>query len=421
MGAGQPVGPAAALPAAAAAQTGGTDPTVARALERATFRALEGEQSQNRDGSFFGGRLSGGPAGPGLALEAGAYGALALALRMHRTTARLIAPAAMAELQRSLESAWISPVGEVGSARGPRAFASFSWRSVGGGVGLTGIFAPPNGDDLVGWAPDQCSGSFDLEGIPPVRSLVHRERLVAGGFTTTGQIFEGARDGKPALVHGVSWTALPVAGLAVLLDLTIAAQPVRVNRDEGLQLSLANDLFNGNRRVITCDDGRLTITGVQPDAKEEARIAGSRWLNVDGRLGAVLAYGQQPFTLRDFSARDQNPTDGLHSMLYERLDCPYRTEPVEYGPGQVVRDTAIILVAGDTAATKLVSERSRVAATGQELLRAVRVVGPRGHQYLLIANFSDHDQTLRIRPPGEALAPLLELRLGPLETQVIGE
>ena len=111
----------------------------------------------------------------------------------------------------------------------------------------------------------------------------------------------------------------------------------------------------------------------------------------------------------------------LMSLLYELLDCPYRTEPVEYRAGQVVRDTTIILVAGDADATRQVMEASRVAATGQEHVRAVRVVGPRGHHYLIIANFADAEQTARLRPPGEPLAPLLELRLGPLETQVIGE
>jgi hypothetical protein len=418
----QPVGPPSALAAAVAMQVAGHDAGQARALERALFRALEEEQAQNRDGTFFGARFSRG-AGAGIEalLEAEAYGALALGLLMHRTTPRIIPPTPLEQLQRSMEGAWLSATGAVGAARTARAFASFSWRPVGGASGLIGLFVPPGGDRLVGWAPDQLAGSFSIEEAPALRVVSHRDRLLAGGFNTTGRILEGVRDGKPGLIHGVSWTALPDAGLGVLIDLTHAARDVRVTHDEGLQLAIVNDVIDGNRRTLRSDDGAVEVTGVRPDAKEEAAPVGARWVNVDGRLGAVLAYGQQPFTLRDFSAREQLASDRFHSLLHERLVTPYRTEPTPYRAGQVVRDTTILLVAGDVAATRLVAERSRVAATGQELLRALRVVGARGHQYLIVANFADHEQTVRLRPPGEALAPLLDLRLGPLETQVIGE
>src|SRR5205085_11339491 len=106
----------------------------------------------NHNGTFFGSRFSGGSVtGPGARSETAAYAALALALRMHRTTPRLLSAAPMEAAERSLEGSWLSPTAEAGAARGPRLFASFAWRSVGGGEGLTGLFVPPGGDDLVGW------------------------------------------------------------------------------------------------------------------------------------------------------------------------------------------------------------------------------------------------------------------------------
>jgi hypothetical protein len=119
-------------------------------------------------------------------------------------------------------------------------------------------------------------------------------------------------------------------------------------------------------------------------------------------------YSQEPFTLRTAD------TAGAKLTV---IDDPMTTRGVKYQPGQIVRDTVILLVAGDTTATTRLSRAAAVLPTGGELVRATVVPGGDGRRYLVAANFGLKETTVTLRPPGAA--PFAGLRIAPLDTAVL--
>jgi hypothetical protein len=436
------------LPALVLLQSTGSEPSVARTMERALVRRFEAEQRANADGTFYGARFSGGAtAGRQAMFETDTYAMFASAYLLHRLQPKIWPAARETALQESLAGEWTNAVAGLAVARGPAAFASFAWRGLGPndeGGRPRGMFVPAGADDMAEWGPDQLVGSYDLEGFERARRVTHRERTVPGGIAATGRIDEGLKEGRPGVLHHVAFAALPGERVAAVFDLSLAVQALRVNRDEGLQLNLPNDFFNGNRRTLTSDLGETPLTGVEPADEAggrpaeksgpapagagrpaaraggpppEPRTIATNWLNVDGKLGLVLAYGQEPFTLRAFTSRDQRPSDPFRSLLVDLIDTPYRAEPVEYRARQVVRDTIVLLIAGDVAATRAAFERAVVAPTGLELARAVWLTGASGRTYLVAANFNEREQALTLKAPRGGAA--LDVRLPPLDTLVV--
>jgi hypothetical protein len=423
------------LPGLVLQQRAGIEPGAARLMERGIFNRLEREQHANADGTFFGARFSGGAVtGRRAIFEAETYGMIALAYLLHRARPKVWAPASEGGLQEAAAGAWEDPIAQVAVARAPGLFTSFAWQTLGRPTGSRapaplGLFAPTAAPDLSEWAPDQLVGTIQAEGFERTRAISHRLRVIPGGFTTTGRIDEGRRSERPAVRHFVAYAALPEERIAVLLDLALAAQEVRVTRNEGLQLALANDLAGGNAWTVTGEMEPLLIRGVEPQTPSRNRTLETRWLNIAGALGVALVYGQEPFTLRDFSAREQRPTDAYRSLHTELLCTPFQVTPVEYRARQVVRDTAILLVAGDGAATRRARERAAVAPTGEELARAVWITGSSGKAYLVAANFGEKELSMTLKPPAQpkdqgeraiTSSPALALRLPPLDTLVIG-
>lgn len=411
------------LPALVTQQRAGVEGGAARLMERALFNRLEREQQANADGTFFGARVSGGAVlGRPAIFETDAYAMVALAYLLHRAQPKVLAPVSDAALQESTAGAWDDPITRTVAARAPGLFASFAWRTVARPSGsrvpsALGLFAPTAAPDLVEWAPDQLVGAIDAEGFERTRSITHRQRLVPGGFTTTGRIDEGLREERPAVRHFVAYAALPAERMAVLLDLAVAVQEARVTRNEGLQLALGNDLASGNTWPLVGEMEPLAIRGEEPEGAAVDRTLETRWLTVAGALGVALVYGQEPFTLRDFSAPDQRPTDAYRSRHTELLCTPFQKAPVDHRARQVVRDTAILLVAGDAAATRAAWERAAIAPTGDELARAVWITGSSGNRYVVAANFSEKELALQLRPPRGGSG--ITARVPPLDTLVI--
>ena len=94
-----PVAPppiAALFPVTALLEWVGSEPSVARRLERDSFQSMEAAQMARADGSFFGGARP--------EEEAAAAAALALAGMIHRRHAVLVAPAAPDRFVRSLRA-----------------------------------------------------------------------------------------------------------------------------------------------------------------------------------------------------------------------------------------------------------------------------------------------------------------------------
>src|SRR4051794_27260169 len=82
--------------------------------------------------------------------------------------------------------------------------------------------------------------------------------------------------------------------------------------------------------------------------------------------GTAALYSRQPFRLRP--APDASATAAGAAVAV--IDDPLTTHPAAYQPGQIVRDTVMLLIAGDTAATSRLARAAAVLPTGSELVRA---------------------------------------------------
>jgi hypothetical protein len=399
-------GDLALFPVAALLQWVGSEPSVARLIERGRFQALEAEQVAHADGSFFAGRA-------GLDAEAEAAASLTMAALIHRRHGTLTVPAGAEPLRAQLAGTWTSPSAGLAASRSRNCFASWCWRSVGHPLAPVGLFVPMDSEEVVGWGPDQLVGSFELQGFTEARTLHHRERTIEGGFTVTGQIEEGLKEGRPGLHHFVAFAALPASRFAVGFDLAIAAEGVTVTRNEGLQLRLPRDPATGNRHTIKCDEGVLSWESAEPGKPMTDRPISSSWLNVEDHLGIISLYSQGPLTLRDGSTSEVSKA----SELTDRVDTPLATQPVAYQTGQIVRDTVILLLATDAATTSRLAPVGAVLPTGSELIRAAVVPTVEGGRYLVAANFGLKETKVTLRPPGSP--PLNDLRLPPLDTLVL--
>ena len=252
---------------------------------------------------------------------------------------------------------------------------------------------------------DQLVGTFELEGFAAARRLHHRERLVEGGFTATGQIEEGLKEGRSGLHHFVAYAALPARRVAVLFDLALAAGEVTVSRGEGLRLGLGRDVAGNGRHLLRSEEGELTLPPTEVAEPPADRPLASAWLNLDDRLGLVAVYTQEPFHLRPGSA-----------ALLGTIASPLSTQPVGYKAGQIVRDTVHLLIAADTATTSRLARAAAILPTRNELVRAAVILTPDGEQFLVAVNFGLKETTVTLRPPvGQ---PVGDLRLPPLETVV---
>jgi len=287
-----------------------------------------------------------------------------------------------------------------------------------------GLFVPAKGEDLVEWGEDQFVGRFAVAGYDMRRrKFTHREQTWAEGFTTTGHIAEGSRNGEPAIDHYLSFTALPEEGLAVLFDLALAQADLTVTREEGLMLYLANDLFNDNRRLVYSGRGRVELTGVEEGGEERRHDLDTNWLNVDNLLGLVylppLKGQARPaanptFTLRDFPQRNAP----WRSLLTERIDCPYQDTPRSYRAGEVIRDLAFVFLAGDAGATGELAALCRRLPTGDEqFVKLAYVVGSE-RAYFVAANFTSEEVVLSATPPAQPEAKPRRLTVPPATTIV---
>jgi hypothetical protein len=386
------------FPATSLLEWVGSEPSVARRIERNCFQALEAEQIARGDGSFFG-------SGPDE--EAAAAESLVLAALIHRKHGVLITPADPAPLRRQETGAWASPAAALVVARSRSCFASWSWRSVGHPSAPIGLFVPVEAEVLALPRPDELVGSFDLQGSTNARALQHREQTFDGGFSATGQLDEGLKDGRSGIHHFVSFTALPSQRIAILFDLGIAAQAVTVNRNEGLQIGLPVERADHSRPTLRGEEGELPLTPAASDAAADPPLA-SPWLSVDDRLGIAALYSQEPLVLR---------MDTQAGMRIAVIDNPMTTKPTTYQPGQVVRDTVTLLVAGDAASTTRLAKAAEVLPTGSELVRAAIVTGVEGNRYLVAANFGPKETRVTLRPT--TAAPWTDLRLAPLGATVL--
>ena len=82
---------------------------------------------------------------------------------------------------------------------------------------------------------------------------------------------------------------ISVGGQTVIYeDRVVALSDVTVRSERGLPIGIENDAITGGTRVVSSHDGQTTFDWQKP--RPPLDLPGS-WVNVDGRLGVVMAAG----------------------------------------------------------------------------------------------------------------------------------
>ncbi len=270
------------------------------------------EAEANSDGSFYGTRLAHlRDTNPHYycRLESDRAVVLAMLLNFLPLVSAPAPPAA--SFEESVAGDWVEHEHGAVLTRSRTRFASFSWRSHGLAQALC---VPPGESSLAEWSRNLCPvvrflGDDDGEGGRHRRLLRNSITTVPGGFVTCGSVMEGVevsvdeggRCTDQAVSH-LAFAALPDGHTSVVIQHVVAA-PDRLGyltELKGLHLNVPNDLFNGNRRTLHTAAGRRQVRA--PARRDALLPLGSRWANVDNRLGVALLYGGDGLAL-DRSAR----------------------------------------------------------------------------------------------------------------------
>lgn len=386
------------------------DEPYAAALLRAQVGLMQREADYSGDGTFYGRRLA------HLARVSPYYytrleSDRACALSQLIAYAPLTRPrqpqrdATDASYEASLNATWHDPDHGDAVHRCPTRFASVSWRAH---TVTQAMCQPPDDGGLCDWQYNltgRIRFAGDDDNIPRGadarrRTLDHHIHAFDGGFVTAGRVREGIdltlKDGwkgSGLADHWLAFAALPdghtLVGLQYARTLDKRAFAVEVR---GLGLQVLNDLYNDHRRSLTTSRQRHELTG-PPDADAQQGL-GSRWVNIDGRLGVVGLYGAEEITLRRFAHPQAGSVPELRSMNVEQLNWHCQTQTRSFDPDTAMLDVGWVALSGvDAAATRAVAD-GRVEQTIQHdadgrRLRGVVLRGMDGRRYLVLANFAE--------------------------------
>ncbi len=259
--------------------------------------------------------------------------------------------------------------------RGERRFASWSWRAC--GAGAQGLIIPRDGDHIAEWEGNLLSRFHMRDGGAQSRVLDHTEHTFPGGFATVGRLAAG----DDRIMHHVAFIALPDGQTCVHLSRAWTLEEIDLLLHEGLCLNVANDLFNGNRRVFHSEGGPREIEGVGAE-RHEVHLS-SPWVNVDDLLGMAALDGREHFTVAVNGTRQACG----HSLCYDRIVHPYDARPRVLQPGSALEDSAVALIADVDAATTARWPAWHVGPARTDTgLRAFTVRGMNDRWYLVAAN-----------------------------------
>ena len=273
--------------------------------------------------------------------------------------------------------------------RGPKRIASVAWRANNGPAALC---TPPDDGHLVEWERNG-EGRIEVHCSPyagrarsdrPRRLVDGRVESVPGGFLAFGTVFEGAEieitegwRGVDSIRHALVYAALPDDRTVVGLQFARATdRRVLIERSAGLGWNVPNDLFNGDRRMLTTAAGDIELIS-SPD--EEQSIDLGRWVCVDGRVGLVSLYGGELSVHRWPERRA-----GLYRSLHvEEIVQADRRERRWLEPGEIVLDCAWAALSGaDASATAAWAEANAPAAPEPDVpQRSLTVRLPDGRSF----------------------------------------
>lgn len=298
--------------------------------------------------------------------------------------------------------------------RGERRVASWVWDSA---EKPQGLCLPPDASDMAEWRENLAGQLIGLGQLTNQSLEKHAGFSFPGGFLTWGStivhtrllLAEGQQDEQMARSRFVC-AALPDDSHMIVLHHAVALRQRTVFKAiKGLNLLVPNDVFNDNHRTYYHENGKLLVHGY--GSAEEVVRTGSRWLNIDDRLGAIAAYGAEEMTIcrpgrRQIGISDSAKTAGMERTLYaDQLCGPCATDIKSAAAGDVVIDTGYVLQSGhghEHTARYANSDRDlSVLESPSAHLRGVYVRGADGRAYVLAANFGEAAEAMPIPYAGE--------------------
>jgi len=236
--------------------------------------------------------------------------------------------------------------------------------------------------------------------------LRHEQASFDGGFLTVGTMADSTQaslnEGWTATEqapHQYAVAALPDERTVIVLEYCRLGLRTYLSEVKGLKLNVPNDLFNGYRRTYVTEAGEVIADGTG----EQVLELGSRWVNVEDRIGVVGIYGAEGFT---FCQAGKRRAGYGESLYYDELCFPCRVGTHDVDGGTVVLDCGSAVLSGaDREQTRELAEGgvARLECDGG-LARAVEVAGADGEQYVLWADFGGDQPSASLRLGERVLA-----------------
>ena len=285
-----------------------------------------------------------------------------------------------------------------------RRFASWTWLSA---QRPQRLCLPSNNSDLAEWR-NNLAGQIIGSGSKTWQDVIaHDEHLFDGGFLTTGHtavysdgfIAEGQSREQNAFNHLV-FAVLPDDRTVLVLQQARSTMRSYLSSVKGLFLQIPNDLFNRDNRTYYSGAGQWIVNRIKlADQRFDFK---SDWLNVEDKLGIVIAYSPDQLTLLSPRERQIGIMDRQPGMLMADEICTTcRTGGFYVEKDDLLIDNGFILLSGagreETAACA--SQAFWQPDNQDEALRIVTTTGADGQIYLLAANFARDNRQVNVRLP----------------------
>lgn len=397
-----------------------------RELEKGWLPLMQKEIAYSGDGSFFGRRLS------VLGEASWLYHSRlesdrAVSLSMALSWKPLIASRDMEDCRLKAEDSqtpksslsnlhspitWSDAFHGSSLVRGKRRLASWTWRAA---LPNMGLCLPVEGSDLAEWHQN-LAGEIIGKGARNYQEPICFDRVdLPAGFLTWGlshhcsEFFcnEGDTNPLPLAEQFTAVAALPDDRTMLVMQRCHSLVTERVKSLKGLHFLIQNDLHNDSLRVYRNAKGSETTRGGDTGAALRREIPGN-WINVDERVGLVLAWSSNPWVLNQPGRRqigikpyphiDSRPAAG--NLCADEICAPCSEGEVWLEQDAPLYDLGVAVLAAASS-----KETERVAASDlshskiSDTLRALTCRGADGKRYALIANSDSEHATWQNTDP----------------------
>ncbi len=276
-------------------------------------------------------------------------------------------------------------------------FASFTWSA---SEKPQGLLVPKNDSSLAEWRYNlgaKICGvgreNFDEEEANTVQ-------LFDGGFITCGTtvsysdnfMAEGQEKEAMARKH-IAFAALPDENTVLCLQYARSLNRVFTAKIAGTLWNIPNDIFNGRQRKLTFEHGSGYFSGGDY-ARTYETVALGHFVNADDKIGLA---SKLPLTLVRSGERqiDIKLRENSGTLYAEEICAPYEKAYKWVDRNTVLIDTGFALSLGTAEDT----QKLNTSLTAPELgnVKAIGVTGKDGKNYLLLANFTDSEQTVNLQ------------------------